>query len=193
LPTSSAKDVTKLLAAWSQGDEEARDKLLPLVYHELRRVASRYLRNERRDHTLQATALVHETYLRLVEQKRTRWQSRAHFFGVAAQLMRRILVDHARRHATAKRGGALWRVGLDENTPAKAPRDVEMVVLDDALEELAGFDPKQARLVELRFFGGLTLQETAEVLGISVATVKREWSTARAWLHARVAEGGETA
>lgn len=193
MPTSSAKDVTKLLAAWSQGDEEARDKLLPLVYQELRRVASRYLRNERRDHTLQATALVHETYLRLVEQKRTRWQSRAHFFGVAAQLMRRILVDHARRHATAKRGGALWRVGLDESTPARASRDVEMVALDDALEELAGFDPKQARLVELRFFGGLTLQETAEVLGISVATVKREWNTARAWLHARIAEGGETA
>jgi RNA polymerase sigma factor (TIGR02999 family) len=158
------------------------------VYRELRRVAAGYLRRERRDHTLQATALVHEAYLRLLGRKRVRWQSRAHFFGAAAQIMRCILVDHARRHDAAKRGGARWRVDIEEGLAPSGPRDLDLVALDTALAELSGFDPRQARIVEIRFFGGLSVEEAAEVLGVSPATVKREWSMARAWLHQRLVE-----
>ncbi len=183
-----SQSVTRLLTAWSQGDEGALEKLIPLVYGELRRVAARRLRRERSDHTLQTTALVHEAYLHLVEQKRVKWQNRAHFFGVAANLMRRILVDHARARGAAKRGGGAWRVSVDE-TVAIAPglRDPELIALDEALEELARFDPRQARIVELRFFGGLSLEETASLLGVSAITVSRDWSMARAWLHERIA------
>jgi RNA polymerase sigma factor (TIGR02999 family) len=174
-----------LLEAWSKGDEAAREDLIPLVYDELRRVAARHLSRERRDHTLRATALVHETYLRLVEQKRARWRNRAHFFAVAAGLMRRILVDHARRHRATKRGGELRRVPLNEGLVVAGSPDVELVALDEALEELSTFDPKLCRVVELRFFGGLSIEETAEVEGLSPATVKRNWNVAKAWLYSR--------
>jgi RNA polymerase sigma factor (TIGR02999 family) len=174
-----------LLEAWSKGDEAAREDLIPLVYDELRRVAARHLSRERRDHTLRATALVHETYLRLVEQKRARWRSRAHFFAVAAGLMRRILVDHARSHRATKRGGELRRVPLNEALVVAASRHVELVALDEALAELSALDPKLGRVVELRFFGGLSIEETAEVEGLSPATVKRNWNMAKAWLYSR--------
>jgi RNA polymerase sigma-70 factor, ECF subfamily len=180
-----SKTVTALLEAWSKGDEAAREDLIPLVYHELRRVAARHLSRERRDHTLRATALVHETYLRLVEQKRARWRSRAHFFAVAAGLMRRILVDHARSHRATKRGGELRRVPLNEELVVAGSRDVELVALDGAREELSTLDPKLCRIVELRFFGGLSIEETAEVEGLSPATVKRNWNVAKAWLYSR--------
>jgi RNA polymerase sigma factor (TIGR02999 family) len=180
-----SKTVTGLLDAWSKGNEAAREDLIPLVYDELRRVAARHLSRERRDHSLRATALVHETYLRLVEQKRARWRSRAHFFAVAAGLMRRILVDHARSHRAAKRGGELRRVPLNEGLVVSGSRPVELVALDEALEELSAFDPKLCRIVELRFFGGLSIEETAEVEGLSPATVKRNWNVAKAWLYSR--------
>jgi RNA polymerase sigma factor (TIGR02999 family) len=180
-----SKTVTALLEAWSKGDEAAREDLIPLVYDELRRVAARHLSRERRDHTLRATALVHETYLRLVEQKRARWRSRAHFFAVAAGLMRRILVDHARSHRATKRGGELRRVPLNEELVVAGSRDVELVALDGAREELSTLDPKLCRIVELRFFGGLSIEETAEVEGLSPATVKRNWNVAKAWLYSR--------
>jgi RNA polymerase sigma-70 factor (ECF subfamily) len=180
-----SKTVTGLLDAWSKGNEAAREDLIPLVYDELRRVAARHLSRERRDHSLRATALVHETYLRLVEQKRARWRSRAHFFAVAAGLMRRILVDHARSHRAAKRGGELRRVPLSEGLVVSGSRPVELVALDEALEELSAFDPKLCRIVELRFFGGLSIEETAEVEGLSPATVKRNWNVAKAWLYSR--------
>jgi len=180
-----SKTVTALLDAWSKGDEAAREELIPLVYDELRRVAARHLSRERRDHTLRATALVHETYLRLVEQKRARWRSRAHFFAVAAGLMRRILVDHARSHRATKRGGELRRVPLNEELVVSASRHAELVALDQALEELSTLDPKLCRLVELRFFGGLSIEETAEVEGLSPATIKRNWNVAKAWLYSR--------
>jgi RNA polymerase sigma factor (TIGR02999 family) len=180
-----SKTVTALLDAWSKGDEAAREELIPLVYDELRRVAARHLSRERRDHTLRATALVHETYLRLVEQKRARWQSRAHFFAVAAGLMRRILVDHARSRRAAKRGGELRRVPLNEELVVSGSRHVELVALDEALEELSALDPKLGRVVELRFFGGLSIEETAEVEGLSPATIKRNWNVAKAWLYSR--------
>jgi RNA polymerase sigma-70 factor (ECF subfamily) len=180
-----SKTVTGLLDAWSKGNEAAREDLIPLVYDELRRVAARRLSRERRDHSLRATALVHETYLRLVEQKRARWRSRAQFFAVAAGLMRRILVDHARSHRAAKRGGELRRVPLNEGLVVSGSRPVELVALDEALEELSAFDPKLCRIVELRFFGGLSIEETAEVEGLSPATVKRNWNVAKAWLYSR--------
>ena len=180
-----SKTVTALLEAWSKGDEAAREDLIPLVYDELRRVAARHLSRERRDHTLRATALVHETYLRLVEQKRAQWRSRAHFFAVAAGLMRRILVDHARSRRARKRGGELRRVPLNEELVVSGSRDVELVALDEALEELSTLDPKLCRVVELRFFGGLSIEETAEVEGLSPATVKRNWNVAKAWLYSK--------
>jgi RNA polymerase sigma factor (TIGR02999 family) len=180
-----SKTVTVLLEAWSNGDEAAREQLIPLVYDELRRVAARHLSRERPDHTLRATALVHETYLRLVEQKRARWRSRAHFFAVAAGLMRRILVDHARSHRATKRGGELRRVPLNEGLVVAASRHVELVALDEALAELSALDPKLGRVVELRFFGGLSIEETAEVEGLSPATIKRNWNVAKAWLYSR--------
>ncbi len=180
---AGAGDVTHLLLAWSEGKEGARDELVRLVYRELRERASRALASERRDHTLQPTALVHETYQKLVDQRRVQWQNRAHFFGIAAQLMRRILVDHARRHGAQRRGGGAARISLDEVSPeAPGGAEVEVVAVNEALGHLAELDPDQARIVELRFFGGLTVEETAEVVGVSRATVLRDWAMARAWL-----------
>ena len=183
-PTSSS--VTELLRAWSDGDKAALDQLIPVVYDELRRQASRYLRRERPGHTLQTTALVNEAYLRLVDQKNVRWQNRAHFFGIAAQLMRRILVDHARTKHRAKRGGAALRVSINDAMVMTKDRDIDLVALDEALNHLAKLDPQQSKVVELRFFSGLNVEETAEVLGISPATVKRDWSVAKAWLHREI-------
>jgi RNA polymerase sigma factor (TIGR02999 family) len=180
------QNVTQLLIGWSKGDKEALDKLVPLVYDELRRQAARYLRRERVGHTLQTTALIHEAYLRLIDQKNVHWQNRAHFFGIAAQLMRRILVDHARTKKRAKRGGSDVRVSLSEATLQTQGQDLDIVALDEALERLAEIDEQQSRIVELRFFSGLTVEETAEVLSISTATVKRDWSMAKAWLHREV-------
>lgn len=182
--------VTDLLQAWSGGDRDAGERLIGLVYDELRSQAARHLRRERREHTLRPTALVHEAYLRLTAQRGTAWPSRAHFFAMAAKVMRHILVDHARRHRAAKRAGSWCRVSLDEaDAVAVAPRaDVDLLAVEEALGELAALDPDQARVVELRFFGGLSVEETADVLGVSSATVKREWRTARAWLHHRMTE-----
>ena len=179
--------VTQLLLAWSDGDSAALDRLIPLIYAELRRQARGYLRNEAVGHTLEPTALVHEVYLRLVEQHGARWNNRAQFFGVAAQLMRRILVDHARSRNAAKREGGAIIVALDLNVPADGG-DVDLVSLDDALTQLSRLDPQQARIVELRYFTGLDIEETADLLGISPATVKRDWVTARAWLRRRLAD-----
>jgi RNA polymerase sigma factor (TIGR02999 family) len=181
--SSSGDDVTGLLRRWSEGDAQALEKLMPLVYQELRDLAARYLRSERSGHTLQPTALVHEAYLRMVGQRDVVWQNRAHFFGIAAQMMRRVLVDHARRKKAAKRDAGTLRVDLGgESGEERVDRDAELLALDRALKDLEGLDPRQARIVELRFFGGLTVEETAEVAGISTATVKREFRTARAWL-----------
>jgi RNA polymerase sigma factor (TIGR02999 family) len=182
----SPENVTQLLIGWGRGDKEALDKLVPLVYDELRRQAARYLRHERVGHTLQTTALIHEAYMRLVDQKNVQWQNRAQFFGIAAQLMRRILVDHARSKKRAKRGGSDIRVSLTDATAVAALPDLDIVALDEALERLAEFDEQQSRIVELRFFSGLTVEETAEVLSISPATVKRDWSMAKAWLHREI-------
>ena len=179
---ASSERVSKLLQNWGQGDQGAREALIPLVYDELRRLARRYLRRERPDHTLQSAALVNEAYLRLIRQEHPQWQNRAHFFGVAAQLMRHILVDHARNRAAAKRGAGAPRLTLDPDIALPQERDVDLMALDDALNQLAALDPQQSRLVELRFFGGLSIEETSVVLGVSPATVKREWATARAWL-----------
>lgn len=176
----SPSTATRLLIRWNQGDRNALDELLPVVYDELRRLARGYLHRERSEHTLQSTALVHEAYLRLVDQN-TDWQSRAHFFGVAAQMMRRILVDHARARNAAKRGDGL-KVTLDEGMALAEARSLDVLALDKALESLSAIDPQQGKVVELRFFAGLSIEETAEVLGISPATVKRDWSMAKAWL-----------
>lgn len=175
--------VTQLLIAWSNGDKTALDKLMPLIHEELLRLAHHYMSRERRGHTLQTTALVDEAYLRLVNRKEVRWQNRAHFFAIAAQLMRGILVDHARSHAYAKRGGGARKIELEEATVVSKERAAEVVALDEALKELATFDPQQSRIVELRFFGGLTIEETAEALGLSPATIKREWRSAKTWLY----------
>lgn len=164
---------------------------MPFVYDELRRLADHYLRQERPDHTLQPTALVHEAYLRLVDQSRVEWQSRAHFIGVAAQLMRRILVDYARRHHASKRGGFREKLSLDEAVDYSQTRDLDLVALDDALNALEQFDERQSRIVELRFFGGLTIEETAEALGVSPATVKVEWNMAKAWLRREISRAKE--
>jgi RNA polymerase sigma factor (TIGR02999 family) len=178
----SSTRINKLLADWGQGNEEAREALIPVVYNELRRQARRHLRGERPDHTLESAALVNEAYLRLVRQEVPQWQNRAHFFGVATQLMRHILVDHARKRLAAKRGAGAPLLALDpEIAPSEKP-GIDLVALDDALSKLAALDSEQARLIELRFFGGLSIEETAVVLGVSPATVKREWVTARAWL-----------
>ena len=176
-------DLTQLLVNWSHGDKSALDRLMPLVDEELRRLAHRYMSRERTGHTLQTTALVNEAFLRLINRSKVDWQNRAHFFGLAAQLMRTILVDHARSHACTKRGGGADKLELDEGQVVSRQKASEVLALDDALKELAVIDPEQGRIVELRFFGGLTVEETAEVLHISPATVKREWSTAKAWLY----------
>ena len=180
-------EVTQLLRQWSEGHQGALDRLLPQIYAELRKLASSYLRRERSDHTLQATALVHEAFLRLIDQHSVKWQNRAHFFGIAAQLMRRILVDHARAHGAVKRGAGEARLPLDEALVVAPSTDVDLLALDEALTRLALIDAQQSRVVELRFFGGLTMEETAEVLRISRATVGREWTLAKAWLYAELA------
>lgn len=182
------EDVTHLLIDWGRGNQQALDKLLPLVYDELRRLAASYLRRERPDHTLQPTALVHEAYFRLTDQREVSWQNRAHFFGIAAQAMRRILVDHARSHLYAKRGGGAQKLSLDEAMGVPDQQGVELTALDEALNKLETIDPRQSRIIELRYFGGLSIEATAEVLGISPATVKREWSMARAWLHRQISQ-----
>jgi RNA polymerase sigma factor (TIGR02999 family) len=183
---SQREAVSDLLRSWGRGNVEARDDLLPLVYRELKRRAAAYLRRERRDHTLQPTALVHEAYLRLIGQERVAWQNRAHFFGIAAQMMRRILVDHAREHQAAKRPGAGLRVAFDDRVGAALPLDCEVLLLDMALQELTRVDARQAHIVELRYFGGMSEQEVARMLSLSRATVTREWQTARAWLYRRM-------
>lgn len=188
-PDSSAQ-ITKLLDNWQQGNQEARDALIPLVYNELRRLARHRLAGQRPDHTLQSAALVNEAYLRLARQVPPHWQNRAHFFGVAAQMMRHILVDYARNRLAAKRGGGAQRLTLEtEFAPARQP-EIDLVALDDALTKLASLDPQQGHLIELRFFGGLSIEETASVMGISPATVKREWATARAWLQRELNKKG---
>jgi RNA polymerase sigma-70 factor (ECF subfamily) len=183
--------VTQLLIDWGSGDQSALGKLMPLVYAELRRLAGNYLRRERADHTLQPTALVNEAYLRLVDQRSARWQNRAHFFGVAAQMMRRILVDHARAHTAEKRGSDFHKLSLDENIDKAAERGAELVELDEALHDLAEIDKQKSRIIELRYFGGLSVEETAEVLGVSPDTVKRHWRMAKAWLYGRMRPGDE--
>lgn len=181
MASDSSSQVTLLLSRWRAGDREALDALMPLVYEELRRLARHYLQRERPDHTLQSTALVHEAYVRLLGQDPPEWKSRAHFFGVAARLMRQILVDHARGHHAAKRGGNSLKLTLNEGMGSKG-KDFDLIALDDALNNLAEISPQQSQIVELRFFSGLTIEDTSEVLGISPATVKRNWTTARAWL-----------
>lgn len=183
---ASTEEVTQLLKDGSSGDQAALDKLFPLVYDELRRLASGYMRRERANHTLQTTALVHEAYLRLIGQRDISWKSRIHFFAVAARVMRRVLIDHARTRQYAKRGGGAIRLSLDEVAILSDERADELVALDEALNELAKLDPRQSRIVELRFFGGLTLAETAEVLKISPDTVNRDWNLAKAWLYRQV-------
>jgi len=175
-------DVSNLLRAWSAGDSGALDRLTPVVYNELRRLARHYMRGERPGHSLQATALVHEAYTRLVDYKQMQWQDRAHFFAVSAQVMRRILVEHARRH-NIKRGGRIRHVALDETAIIGGGADPDLVALDDAMNALATIDPRKVKVVEMRFFGGLSVEETAEVLEVSTVTVKRDWKAARIWLY----------
>ena len=183
--------LTGLLVKWSEGDKGVLNQLLPAVYDELHRMAARYLRRERPNHTLQPTALINEAYLRLVDQDSVTWENRAHFFGIAAQVMRRILVDHARGHHAAKRGGSVIKLPLDEAIHGSPKQEeVDWITLDSALNRLAHLDPEQSRLVELRYFGGLTIEETAQVMGISPATVKRKWTISRAWLRREISRPG---
>jgi RNA polymerase sigma factor (TIGR02999 family) len=189
MTTPYPQELTRLLVAWSNGDQAALDKLIPFVFEELRRLARRYMRRERPEHTLQTTALVNEAYLRLIDQRKVRWQNRAHFFAVAAQMMRRILIDHARNRRYVKRGGGGRLVSLDEAAVVSEERAAELLALDDALTALASIDTQQSRIVELRFFGGLTIEETAEVLAVSPATVKRDWNSAKAWLYREISRG----
>jgi RNA polymerase sigma factor (TIGR02999 family) len=182
-----ARPLTDLLLAWGGGDTDARDRLVALVYDELRRRAGAYMRRERPGHLLQPTALVNEVYLRLIDQKAVQWQSRAQFFGLAAQLMRRILVDQARERGALKRGGGEIAVTFEEGAIAARQEPVDLAALDEALDELKTLDPRQSQVVELRYFGGLSIEETAEVMSLSPATVKREWTLARAWLHRELA------
>lgn len=182
-----AQGITRLLNAWQRGDAGARDRLFVLVYGELRRSAASQLRRERREHTLRPTALVHEAYLRLMGQDRAQWQGRSQFFAIASETMRRVLVDHAREKKAAKRGGGAVRVALEEDIAASEPREVDLIALDGALDELAALDPRKSRLVEMRFFGGLEMEEIAAVLDISRATADRDWRFARRWLYRRIA------
>jgi RNA polymerase sigma factor (TIGR02999 family) len=188
-----SQDVTGMLAKWGQGDKEVLNQLLPAVYDELHLMAGRYLHRERPDHTLQPTALINEAYLRLVDQNRVSWANRAQFFGIAASIMRRILVDHARGHQAAKRGGSAIKFPLDEDMHGspKQEEEMDLVALDSALTRLAELDAEQSRLVELRYFAGLTIEETAQVMGTSPATVKRSWTVCRAWLRREI--GGPSA
>lgn len=179
---TSPQDVTNLLVRWGSGDRDALDALTPLVYNELRKLAKSYLRRERPDHTLEGTALVHEAYLRLIDQRSIEWRNRNHFYALAAELIRRILVDHARARISNKRGGASVKLSLDEAIAPADEKDLNLVALDDALKALAEADPEQSRIVELRYFAGLTIEETADIVQVSPATVKREWATAKAFL-----------
>jgi RNA polymerase sigma factor (TIGR02999 family) len=181
--SSSSTQVTQLLILWSGGDQAALESLIPLIYDELRRLARYFLASQRSDHTLQSTALVHEAYMRLVGRTSVHFENRAHFFAVASQLMRHILVDHARKHNAAKRGGNNLTLVLDEAVALPAKSELDLAALDDALNTLATLDARQANIVEMRFFGGLSIDETSKVLGISPATIKREWATARTWLY----------
>jgi RNA polymerase sigma factor (TIGR02999 family) len=181
-------NITHLLNEWNAGDPQALDRLTPLVYEELRHQAARYLRRERPGHTLQTTALIHEAYLRLVDAKDVHWQNRAHFFAIAANLMRRVLVDHARRRDADKRGGSQVRVQLDEALAVADATNVDLLAINEALDRLTVIDPQQARVVELRFFGGLSVEEAAAALGVSPKTIKRDWSVARAWLRREIGE-----
>ncbi len=190
--TIPAEGVTELLVLWREGNREAQERLMALVYDDLRRRAAGYLRRERGGHTLQPTALVNEAYLRLIGQEHVVWQNRAHFLAIAASMMRRVLMDHGRRQKAGKRGGAGTRVTLDEAFSPVSPRELDLLALDAALSELAAIDEQQARIVELRAFGGLEVEETAEVLGISPATVKRHWAFALAWLQHRLRSPGPT-
>ena len=184
-------DITRLLLAWSEGDDDALGKLAPLVEAELKRLARHYLRGERPGHTLQPTALINEAYLRLLDWRKASWQNRAHFMGIAANMMRRILVDHARRYRFLKRGGEMVKVSLDARQLGTSGRDPDLVALDEALTRLAEIDRRKSQVVELRFFGGLSVEEAAEFLKISPRTVKREWNLAQAWLHCELTGGGE--
>ena len=185
---ASQATITQLLIKWREGDQAALNELLPLVYGELRRIAKYYLRQERPEHTLQASDLVHEAYLRLVDKNEIDWQGRAHFFGIAAVRMRHILVEHARNRQAAKRGGGEYRLSLSKADRAAEQRDVNLLALEEALQRLESLDRQKARIVELRYFGGLTIEETAEVLKISPATIKRDWSMARAWLRSEISD-----
>jgi RNA polymerase sigma factor (TIGR02999 family) len=185
----SPQNVTELLRSWGTGDQQALEALMPLVYNELRRLARRYLVGESAGHTLQSTALVHEAYMRLVDWRNVEWQNRAHFFGLAAQMMRRVLVDRARERQAAKRGSGCVKLSLDHALEMPADDKVDLGALDQALTRLERLDPQQSRIVELRFFGGLSIEETATALGISTATVKRSWSTARTWLRRELLKG----
>ncbi len=192
-PKTAQSQITQLLKEWGEGKGQALDELMPLVYSELKRLAGSYLRRERPDHTLQSAALVNEAYVRLIDQNQVQWQNRAHFFGIAAQMMRRILVDHARGHLADKRGAGAPVLSLDEVVVEAQNHSVDLLDLDEALSKLEKLDPQQGKIVELRFFSGLSIEETATVLGISPATVKREWAAARAWLYREVsakANGG---
>ncbi len=182
MPAPASHEVTQLLLAWSEGDQGALEQLMPLVYAELRRLAKRYMRNERAGHTLQTTALIHEAYLRLIDTRQVRWQNRAHFFAISARLMRQILVDFARERGYKKRGGGARRVPLDEARVIGQGRDEALVAVDEALSALAGIDARKSQVVELRFFGGLSVEETAEALKVSPETVRRDWRLARSWL-----------
>jgi|SRR6185503_5025930 len=188
----SSKQITQLLVAWGDGDQSALEQLTPLVYEELRRLAHHYMGRERPGHTLQTTALVNEAYVRLIDWKNVHWQNRAHFFAVSAQLMRRILVDFARSRGYAKRGGGALAVTLDEATLVSRDKGTDIVALDEALLSLTELDARQSRVVELRFFGGLSIEETAEVLKVSPGTVRRDWSLARAWLHRELTDNRES-
>ena len=188
-PPAPQADVTDLLQRWQGGDARALDQVTPLVYRELHQIAVRYLSRERPDHTLQSTALVHEAFLKLVDQRRVDWQSRSHFFGLAAQLMRRILVDHARGAGRVKRGAGVAKTSLDDEADAAAPSGLvpeDILTLDAALDELEQLDPRQCRIVELRYFSGLTVEETADAMKLSTGTIKREWTVARAWLYRKI-------
>ena len=181
--------VTELLVAWGEGDKAALDELMPVVYDELRRLAQNYLSGERQGHTLQTTALVHEAYLRLIDQRSVNWQNRAQFFGIAAQMMRRILINHANDRNAKKRQGYATKVSLDDVISLFEKRELDLMALDEALTDLAALDPQQTQIVELRFFGGLTIDEVSEVLGISPATTKREWDSAKLWLRRQLSSG----
>ena len=185
-PVNSANQVTQLLVSWGNGDQQSLESLIPLVYDELRRQARRYLRRERPDHTLQSSALVHEVYVRLIDQRQANWHNRSQFFGVAAQLMRRILVDHARSRGAVKRGAGVTKLAIAEDVAAIEMQNVDLIALDTSLTKLEQIDPQQCRIVELRFFSGLSIEDTADALGISPATVKRDWAMAKAWLYREI-------